>query len=253
MSSDQRLKKLRGSGGYVLANIGDDLQQKGNLGGPDLFLAPIGRLPESSVSSYHCNVCEKDYEGCPKIDYESPNETVADNLVLVERGQYMCTTCDSPIAEYRVFRKPEDNIDVGLAKTVSEIAPPNDMLMPPIPNELPQASDTTTESTTAPVSISTIAGMTIYDERAFKIGTACEVGVDPATNTLVLTVESNDGQVTSVPWNRVSKVGEIIILGGSSCCGQTPQSSQSSQGACSSCGFSNKPDSKFCEQCGNQT
>ena len=44
MSSELRLKKLRGSGGYIMATVTDEQQVKGNLGGPDLFLAPIGRL-----------------------------------------------------------------------------------------------------------------------------------------------------------------------------------------------------------------
>jgi len=44
MSSELRIKKLRGSGGYVMARVSDEQQTKGNLGGPDLFLAPIGRL-----------------------------------------------------------------------------------------------------------------------------------------------------------------------------------------------------------------
>lgn len=249
MSSDQRLKKLRGSGGFVMASIGDDLQQKGNLGGPDLFLAPIGRLPESSVSSYHCNVCEKDYSGCPKIDYESPNETVADNLVLTERGQYTCTTCDSPIAEYRVFRKPEDGMDVGLAKTASQIQ--GGAELPPVDDAFASPPPTVQSTPDAPVSISSIAGMDVYDERAFRIGTAREVGVDPKAGSLLLTIESTDGSSSTVPWNRVCRVGEIIMLGDSSCCSSS-SSSQPASGACASCGFSNKPDSKFCEQCGGQ-
>ena len=50
MSTEFRLKKLRGSGGYVMANVTDDQQMKGNLGGPDLFLAPIGRLDADKIS-----------------------------------------------------------------------------------------------------------------------------------------------------------------------------------------------------------
>ena len=42
MSAELRLKKLRGSGGFVMARVTDEQQSKGNLGGPDLFLAPIG-------------------------------------------------------------------------------------------------------------------------------------------------------------------------------------------------------------------
>src|SRR5579875_1062329 len=106
MSTEFRLKKLRGSGGYVMASVNDDQQRKGNLGGPDLFLAPIGRLDSEKISKYYCNTCEKEYEGSPRIDYESPNEVVADNLVLLEKGQYLCTTCGSVLAEYRNFRSP---------------------------------------------------------------------------------------------------------------------------------------------------
>jgi len=99
MSTEMRLKKLRGSGGYVMAQVSDDQQRKGNLGGPDLFLAPIGRLDVEKISKYYCNTCEKDYEGGPKIEFENPNEEVAQNLILKERGQYLCTTCGSTIAE----------------------------------------------------------------------------------------------------------------------------------------------------------
>ena len=250
MSSDNRVKKLRGSGGFVMANIGDDLQQKGNLGGPDLFLAPIGRLPESSISSYHCNVCERDYEGCPKIDCKYPNETVAENMVLIESGQYLCTTCDSTIAEYRLFKKPENGLDVGLAKTSSQISSLQDNVqMPPMPEELPLVPEPS-RIAEAPVSISSIAGMTIYDERAFKIGVAREVGVDPSSGSLVLTIESDDGTTSSLPWSRIGKVGEIIILGSS--CASTNASSASETSVCSSCNFSNKTGSRFCEDCGQQ-
>ena len=49
MSDDVRIKKLRGSGGFVMALVTDEQQGKGNLGGPDLFLAPIGRLDVEKI------------------------------------------------------------------------------------------------------------------------------------------------------------------------------------------------------------
>ena len=49
MSAELRLKKLRGSGGFVMARVTDEQQSKGNLGGPDLFLAPIGRLESEKI------------------------------------------------------------------------------------------------------------------------------------------------------------------------------------------------------------
>ena len=114
MSEDLRIKKLRGSGGFVIAQVTDEQQSKGNLGGPDLFLAPIGRLDVESIKKYTCNTCDKEYEGSPKIEYENPNEEVAENLILVERGQYICTTCGSPIAEYREFQKPNESVEVAV-------------------------------------------------------------------------------------------------------------------------------------------
>src|SRR5207245_57866 len=108
MSAELRLKKLRGSGGYIMASVTDEQQSKGNLGGPDLFLARVGRLEPDKISKYYCNTCEKEYEGGPKIEYENPNEVVAENLILLEKGQYICTTCGSVLAEYRNFSKHDE-------------------------------------------------------------------------------------------------------------------------------------------------
>ena len=41
--------------------------------------------------------------GPSKIEFENPNEEVAENLVLAERGQYICKACNATIAEYRNF------------------------------------------------------------------------------------------------------------------------------------------------------
>ena len=231
-----------------MATIGDDLQQKGNLGGPDLFLAPIGRLPEASVSSFHCNICEKAYDGCPRIDHEEPNEPVSENLVLVERGQYVCTTCESPIAEYRVFHKPNEGADAGLARPMG--IPPQ--APPTAPPGAPQPGFAPPPAEGAPPpsgDVSSIAGMAVYDERAVMVGTARQVGVDSASGSLVLTVEAADGSSSNVPWSRVGTVGEIIVLGAAGGTSPAPAPAQA-PGACASCGFANKAASKFCEQCG---
>ncbi len=118
MSSELRLKKLRGSGGYVMAKVTDQQQSKGNLGGPDLFLAPIGRLNSEQISKYSCNSCEREFEGSPNIEFENPNEEVAENLILVERGTYTCNECNGTIAEYREFKKSDEQMDVGLANPI---------------------------------------------------------------------------------------------------------------------------------------
>lgn len=280
MSADLRLKKLRGSGGFIMATISDDQQRKGNLGGPDLFLAPIGRLDSEIISKYFCNTCEKDYPGSPRIDYENPNEEVADNLILVEKGQYTCSTCGSTLAEYREFKKPVEGSDVGSAKPLepsmeSSVEPTSpDSLFgsqpppmtesPPTFTETPQESPTpefpsfdmpeTTPQPTQPTvqtqsgSVNSIVGMSVYDESARRVGIAKQVGID-ASQSIVLVISRDDGTQVSVSWNKIKKVGEIVLLG-------TPETAsqiqQNQPGKCSGCGFVNKLGSKFCEDCGTK-
>ena len=251
MSSELRIKKLRGSGGYVMARVTDEQQMKGNLGGPDLFLAPIGRLDADKISKHFCNTCEKEFEGSPKIEFENPNEEVAENLILAERGQYICNTCQSSIAEYREFKKQDEAGDVGNAKPIesqAEVSPQVETPQPaaesvPQPVEEPQVVSPQ-ESATQPspaTSVSSIEGRAVYDENANKIGVAKQVGVD-STQSMVLVITQNDGTEGSIPWTSIKKVGEVILLG-------NPEES-APPGKCSNCGFSNKEGSKFCEECG---
>jgi sporulation protein YlmC with PRC-barrel domain len=253
MSSELRLKKLRGSGGFVMAQVSDDQQQKGNLGGPDLFLAPVGRLEPERISKYYCNTCEKDYEGSPKIEYESPNEEVAQNLILRERGQYLCTICGSTIAEYREFLKPDQQADVGLAKPIAPSYEQPAMQAPTV--EQPTVSMPTFEvvaeqPTLAPVessSFSSIVGMSVYDSNAKRIGVAKQVGIS-SSSQVVLIITKNDGHDQVIEWSKIKKIGEIVLLGD-----ETQAASQSSAGMkCAKCSFENKQGSKFCESCGNK-
>jgi len=259
MSSELRLKKLRGSGGYVMAKISDQEQMKGNLGGPDLFLAPIGRLDKDKISKYFCNTCEKEFEDPPKIEYENPNEEVAENLMLVEKGQYLCNSCNSSLAEYREFRKSDEGADVGAAKPLdasqqqAEISPeqPEQTSQQNQPPEIQQEEPAQSSTTEPTGKVSSIEGLAVYDENATKIGTAKQVGVD-ASQAMVLVVTKNDGNETTIPWTKIKKVGEVILLGSPDTPAAASPQIQSQPGKCSSCGFENKEGSKFCEQCGNK-
>ena len=243
MSSELRLKKLRGSGGYVMANVTDEQQMKGNLGGPDLFLAPIGRLDVEKISKHFCNTCEKEFEGAPKIEFENPNEEVAENLILAEKGQYICNLCSSAIAEYREFKKQDEAVEIGNAKPIEpEVQSPPQQIAEPVV-ETPQ--ETATQPSPAG-SVSSIEGRTVFDENANKIGTAKQVGVD-STQSMVLVITKNDGTEASIPWSNIKKVGEVILLG-------TPDAPAAAAqlGKCPNCGFENKEGSKFCEECGTK-
>src|ERR687898_495482 len=78
IAEDMTEKKLRGSGGYAIARVTDEDQKKGNLGGPELFLAGIGRLEEDRFVKHYCNKCEKAYEGSPSLVFENPNEELGE-------------------------------------------------------------------------------------------------------------------------------------------------------------------------------
>jgi sporulation protein YlmC with PRC-barrel domain len=214
MSSELRLKKLRGSGGYVMANVTDKQQMKGNLGGPDLFLAPIGRIDTEKITKYFCNTCEKEFADKPKIAYENPNEEVAENLMLVEKGQYICNSCNSVLAEYREFRKHDEMEEIGAAKPSNQettrVKAEPEITAPRLEGKL--ATETKITESTSGGNVSSIAGLAVYNENAKRIGIAKQVGVD-SNQTVVLVITKDDGAEANVPWNNVRKVGEIIMLG----------------------------------------
>ena len=253
MSEELRLKKLRGSGGSIMARVTDHQQSKGNLGGPDLFLAPIGRLDSDKISRYMCNTCEKDFEGSPKIDFENPNEEVAENLILVERGQYICNECGSTIAEYRDFKKPDEMSQVGLANPIDQNEQSSFADFENFAESTTVQDEIISETSPIDSSFRSIMGMDVYDESAKKIGIAKQVGVD-SSQKIVLVVSDNEANDVTINWDRIGTVGEVIFLGKNSTAG-VPQTTEIQAGEglrCSSCNFDNKTDSKFCESCGTK-
>jgi len=240
MSSELRLKKLRGSGGYVMATVTDEQQMKGNLGGPDLFLAPIGRLDSQKITKHFCNTCEKEFEGAPKIVFENPNEEVAENLILAEKGQYICNSCNASIAEYREFKKQDESGEVGSAKPLEPQNVPQQASTDL--QQIPQTSQNTVTQSGPATSVTSIEGRVVIDENANKIGTAKQVGID-STQSMVLVITKEDGTEGSIPWSSIKKIGQVILLG-------NPKVSQ--PGKCPNCGFDNKEGSKFCEDCGTK-
>ena len=112
-------------------------------------------------------------------------------------------------------------------------------------------------------SFNSIAGMSVFDENAKKIGTVKQVGVDASQN-VVLVITKTNGTETAIKWNEIKKIGEIILLGKGGLVPssqtpsqtftppQTPSPPPSMTPSCANCGFSNKPSSKFCESCGTK-
>ena len=98
--------------------------------------------------------------------------------------------------------------------------------------------------------------MSVFDENAKQIGIAKQVGVD-SNNQVILVVSDNNGNDVSINWQRIKKVGDVVLLGDSL---DTTTSTSTQLGSivsnpglrCSSCNFDNRPDSKFCESCGTK-
>ena len=284
MSSELRVKKLRGSGGYVVAALTDEQQTKASIGGPDLFLAPLCRMDTDRMSKHMCNMCDKEYEGPPEIHYESPNEEVAPGLTLIEKGRYFCKACSSTIAEYREFRKegeqeagltaeqpqhqeqqasvaPTQTVAAETASAPPASAPPASAPPASAPPSAtaPQQQPTQTQQQSPPADtpsdasdVSDINGRAVYDENAIKIGIVNRIGID-AANTMVLVITKDDGDEEAIPWSSVRKVGEIVLLGdGGPADAPVAAAAAGDENSvrCGSCGFENREGSRFCEECG---
>ena len=105
MSEDLEEKKLLGSDGYACAKLTEQEEIKTSLGLSQIFLGNVGRLNEDRFSKYYSKRCEKEYHGSPVISYESPIEELGEGIILIEKGEYRCRTCNNLIALYRKFNK----------------------------------------------------------------------------------------------------------------------------------------------------
>jgi len=290
--NDLREKKLRGSGGYAFANITDEEQKKGNLGGPELFLAGVGRLNEDRFSKYYCNKCEKEYEGSPAINYENPNEELGEDVILIEKGEYKCSSCNNIIAQYRKFNTPATQTNVNTTNTSKQIGTSEDNRhdQPSSSSSIasqqqqisPASSGNISMSNIPPktptfeakgggfTSIQSLVGMPAYNSEAMLIGRVIEIGLRRLQGknmqiTIKIANEDNEGnnnnssnnQPIEVSWDNISKIGDIILIGRTELIPKSNSDTvatvtNSSGNKCSSCGYQNQDDAIFCEECGNK-
>lgn len=229
MAEDMAQKKLRGSGGYAIARVTDEEQKKGNLGGPELFLAGIGRLDADRFVKYHCNKCEKEYEGAPAVQYENPNEELGEGVTLIEKGEYKCKACSSTIAQYRKFDAPAQQQPQVPAPKVE-------------PSIIPEAVATVATTSDSFVTLQSLVGMSAYDSEAMLIGKVEEVGLQRDAGSAKITLKIGSRQVS---WDGISKIGDIVLL-------KTTGVQPPSGGRCHACGYQNEAGSGFCAECGTK-
>lgn len=267
-------KKLRGSGGYVLAKITEPEQKKGNLGGPDLFLAGVGRLSEDRFSKYYCNKCEKEFPGSPRIDYVTPNEDLGEGIRLLETGEYKCAGCNNTISQYRKFSSPELSTDTFGPKIQDQTLDDDGKRSAVVRSSEINAATTSNPHVYSPTSkgsgiafkstvgdgvksegfvpIQSLIGMPAYDSEAMLIGTVLELGLRRASNgkmDLSMKIRpDNDlsNQSTEVLWENIAKIGDVVLLSTSS------SSTNDILPKCSSCGYENEAVAIFCEECGKK-
>jgi sporulation protein YlmC with PRC-barrel domain len=252
MAEDMAEKKLRGSGGYAIAKITDDEQKRGNLGGPELFLAGIGRLDEDRFQKYYCNKCEKEYEGAPSLSYENPNEELGEGVTLAEKGEYKCPACSSTIAQYRKFEtsavqevKPQP---APRAAEQVQAAPATMQARPKQDEWVPMSVESTPASPSAGfISLQSLVGMTAYDSEAMHIGKIEDAGIRKTADGMQVTFKVGGKEVG---WDKVSKIGDIILLRSASF-SEVP-ASPAAAAKCPSCGFQNDAGAVFCADCGSK-
>ena len=287
-----REKKLRGSGGYAFANITDEEQKKGNLGGPELFLAGVGRLNEDRFSKYYCNKCEKEYEGSPAISYDNPNEELGEDVILIEKGEYKCSSCNNIIAQYRKFNTPATQTTVNNSHASKQIESSEDNKHNSPSSSIdsqqqqisPASGGNISMSNTSPkthtfeakgggfTSIQSLVGMPAYNSEAMLIGRVVEIGLRRLQGknmqiTIKIANEKNEGssnnsnsshnQPIEVSWDNISKIGDIILIGRTEVIPTSNSDTVAtvtnrSGNKCSSCGYQNQDDAIFCEECGNK-
>jgi sporulation protein YlmC with PRC-barrel domain len=271
-------KKLRGSGGYTYAKVTEEEQKRGNLGGPELFIAGVGRLEQDRFSKYYCNKCEREYEGSPVINYENPNEELGEGVTLIEKGEYNCKTCGNTLAQYRKFETPVTSATVK-PSTPKQQSPPYKKDEVSSVNLLQQSGDTnaipskslssidktaTLANKVGFIPIQSLVGMPAYDSEATMVGRVKDIGLRRSlegTVQISIKIERHGNNDVSnsiedeVLWNNISKIGDIVLLTYRiTNTGTTDLTPPSTKGTvnCRSCGYQNQENAAFCEECGTK-
>jgi sporulation protein YlmC with PRC-barrel domain len=251
--NDYQDKKLRGSGGYVLAKITEEEQKRGNLGGPELFLAGVGRLDEERLLKHYCNKCEKQFDGPPSIVYDNPNEELGEGVILVE---FESPQNDRNFQDDLPSQNHQKEGGLHISPTIQESstrAYENSSV-----DSIHAVHDALANGRFLP--IQSLLEMPAYDSEAMLIGNIKEIGLRRLDNGRVdvsILVDkqskSNETKSSEILWSKISKIGDIILINESRSSGEANLHNGSAPlSKCKACGYTNEKGSKYCEECGSK-
>jgi sporulation protein YlmC with PRC-barrel domain len=218
--SELERKTLKGSGGHIIADLTPQEIKKARLVGAELFLGALGRVSKERIASYYCKNCNRDYDGPPEIRHEKVGQEVAKGYTLSEQGEYLCKKCGSLIAQYKTFAEQAEQRAAASTEQRGDYA--SDGFVP----------------------IRKLVGMSVYDSNAYLQGSVKEIGLRQKSE-LVMVITTTEQTEREIRWGGILRIGDIILL-------RADEKAAESKAKCGKCGLENKPDSKFCEQCGNK-
>lgn len=267
--NDYNDKKLRGSGGYVLAKITEEEQRKGNLGGPELFLAGVGRLDENRLLKHYCNKCEEQFDGPPSIVYDNPNEDLGEGVILEEKGEYKCKKCNSTIAQYRKFRSPQNEKIVQDDSSSDKHQEVSQQISSTKPEDATRVSEHREIGSIQKVHKALITGdflpihslidMPAYDSEAMLIGNIKEIGLRRLENGRVDVsimvnnqLRDKEAKPSEILWSKISKIGDIVLINENRSNVEASSHDGSMLAKCKACGYTNEEGSMYCEECGSK-
>ena len=266
---DYHDKKLRGSGGYVLAKITEEEQRKGNLGGPELFLAGVGRLDENRLLNHYCNKCEEQFDGPPSIVYDNPNEDLGEGVILEEKGEYKCKKCNSTIAQYRKFRSPQNEKIVQDDSSSDKHQEISQQISSMKPEDATRVSEHRENGSIQKVHKALVTGdflpihslidMPAYDSEAMLIGNIKEIGLRRLENGRVDVsimvnnqLRDKEAKPSEILWSKISKIGDIVLINENRSNVEPSSHDGSMLTKCKACGYTNEEGSMYCEECGSK-
>lgn len=170
--------RIRGSGGYIVAELTEEEKDK-RLGG-EYFLGALGSIDEDRISSYYCNVCNKEFDGAPIINFEKVNKNV-EGTILTEEGEYICKECNSIIGTYKIFG--------NISEVKADIVEEEDIDEETIP-------------------LNRFIGMNVFDDNARSLGIVDDICLKGSK--LMLRVKSDTKR--DIEWDKIIAINDIVLV-----------------------------------------